>query len=88
LSTWRPDPISPADPISSAYAESLQIHRQLREATGDTPQALRDLSISLTNIGQVEQALNRYEEAQAAFTEAQEILRRLQEVIGSSKSSL
>ncbi|MFH1898137.1 MAG: hypothetical protein ABH886_07870 [Candidatus Desantisbacteria bacterium] len=34
----------------TAYAESLELCRRLREALGDAPQTLRDLSVSLDNI--------------------------------------
>ncbi len=37
----------------SAYRESLALSRQLVERLGGTPEALRDLSVSLDNVGQV-----------------------------------
>jgi tetratricopeptide (TPR) repeat protein len=72
----------------AAFAESLQIRRQLREASGDTPQALRDLSVSLNNIGDVEQALNRHQEARAAFAESLQIDRQLREASGDTPQAL
>ena len=61
----------------SAYRESLGLCRQLREAVGDTPQALRDLSISLDNVSRVERDLGNLEGARSAFRESLEIARRL-----------
>ena len=60
-----------------AYRESLELCRQLREAVGDTPQALRDLSISLDNVSRVERDLGNLEAARSAFRESLEIARRL-----------
>ncbi|MFA7242888.1 MAG: tetratricopeptide repeat protein, partial [Sulfuricellaceae bacterium] len=45
------------DDALNAYRESLEIRRTLRASTGDAPQTLRDLSVSLDNVGSVEQAL-------------------------------
>ena len=61
----------------AAYRESLELSRQLRESLGDTPQALRDLSVSLDNVGGVEADLGNLEAARAAAAECLELSRRL-----------
>ena len=38
-------------PRFNAYRESLDLCRQLRTALGDSPQVLRDLSVSLNKLG-------------------------------------
>ena len=35
----------------AAYRESLEISRTLRDRVGDTPEILRDLSVSLNKVG-------------------------------------
>ncbi|MER2603898.1 MAG: hypothetical protein ABTR27_16305, partial [Candidatus Competibacter phosphatis] len=51
-----------------------------RERLGDTPQVLRDLSISLNKVGDAARALGRLEEALNAYQEAATLLRRLDHV--------
>ena len=68
---------SETDRSRSAYRESLELRRRLREARGDTPQALRDLSVSLDNVGQVERDLGNLEVARTAYRESLELRRRL-----------
>jgi hypothetical protein len=41
----------------------------LLERVGETPEALRDLSISLNNVGNTAQAQGRWEQARQAFEE-------------------
>jgi len=72
----------------TAYAESLELSRRLREVVGDAPQTLRDLSVSLENVGGVEQALGRLEEAGTAYAESLELRRRLREVVGDAPQTL
>jgi hypothetical protein len=55
----------------------LELSRRLREAVGDAPQTLRDLSVSLNKVGGVDKALGRLEEARAAYAESLELSSRL-----------
>ena len=57
----------------TAYRESLELRRRLREALGDTPQALRDLSVSLNNVGRIERDLGNLEAARTAYRESLEL---------------
>jgi tetratricopeptide (TPR) repeat protein len=61
----------------AAYQESLQLHQTLLAVVGETPQALRDLSISLDNLGHVEEALGHAEIATALHRQSREILAAL-----------
>ncbi|MEZ4409487.1 MAG: tetratricopeptide repeat protein [Polyangiales bacterium] len=65
------------DAAERAYAESLAIARRLLDAHGDSPQALRDLSVSLDNVGQVQQARGDLDAAERAFAESLATRRRL-----------
>ncbi|MCF6282944.1 MAG: tetratricopeptide repeat protein, partial [Candidatus Polarisedimenticolaceae bacterium] len=55
---------------------------------GDSPNALRDLSVSLDNVGQVSQQQGRWGDAQVAYEESLELSRRLVGVLGESPESL
>jgi hypothetical protein len=57
--------------------QTLDMARQRLQTTGDTPQALRDLSISLDNVGRVERDLGNLETARSAYQESLEIARQL-----------
>ena len=72
----------------SAYAESLEISRQLKTLTGDSPQSLRDLSVSLDNAGDVARELGQLEEARSAYAESLEIRRQLKTLTSDSPQSL
>jgi tetratricopeptide (TPR) repeat protein len=72
----------------AAYAESLDLRRQLRSALGDTPQALRDLSISLNNVGQVSRDLGDLEAARAAYAESLDLSRQLRSALGDTPGVL
>jgi hypothetical protein len=58
-----------------AYAESLDLRRQLRAALGDTPQALLDLGFSLWQIARLERDAGQ--DASAALAEGRGIADRL-----------
>ena len=64
-----------ADPVASAPG----LAKRLREALGDTPQALRDLSVSLNNVGQIEGDLGDLEAVRTAWRESLEVLQHLRE---------
>ena len=51
----------------------------MRDALGDTPQALRDLSVSLNKVGGVEADLGNLEPARAAYRESLELSRQLRD---------
>ena len=72
----------------TAYRESLELRRQLRATLGDTPQALRDLSISLDNVGQVEGDLGNLEAARTAYRESLELRRHLRAALGDTPQAL
>ncbi|MCG6943327.1 MAG: tetratricopeptide repeat protein, partial [Thiohalocapsa sp.] len=61
----------------AAFAESLDIARRILARVGETPEALRDLSVSLDNVGNTDRALGEWEAARAAFREGLEIAERL-----------
>ena len=61
----------------AVYRESLDLCRRLREAIGDIPQALRDLSVYLERVGHVERDLGNLEAARALYRESLDLHRRL-----------
>lgn len=63
-----------------AYRESLELSRQLRVSLGDTPQTLRDLSISLKALSDLEAETGNLAAAEAARLERQELLTQLERV--------
>ena len=69
-------------------AQALEISRQLKTKTGDAPQSLRDLSVSLDNVGDVARELGQLEEARSAYTESLEISRQLKTLTGDAPQSL
>src|SRR5579875_232428 len=68
-------------------SKTLDIAREREKSIG-SPQALRDLSVSLDNVGQVESDLGNLEAARAAYSESLELLRRLREVLGDTPQAL
>ena len=70
------------------YRESLAIRRQLVERLGGTPEALRDVSVSLDNVGQVARAQGDWAQADKAYRESLEIRRQLVERLGGTPESL
>ena len=65
-----------------AFEESLDISRKILARVGETPEALRDLSVSLDNAGQIAQALGELERARVAFEGAAEIRKLLERPAG------
>ncbi len=55
------------------------LDRSINPSLGDTPQALRDLSISLNNVGKVEADLGNLEPARAAYRESLVLSRQLRQ---------
>jgi tetratricopeptide (TPR) repeat protein len=71
-----------------AYTKSLEISRQLIEQLGDTPEALRNLSISLNNVGIVARAQGDWAQAERVYTESLQIRRQLIERLGGTPEAL
>ncbi|WP_156427882.1 tetratricopeptide repeat protein, partial [Thiohalocapsa sp. ML1] len=72
----------------AAFAESLDIRRRILARVGETPEALRDLSVSLDNVGKTDQALGDLEAARAAFAESLDIRRRILARVGETPEAL
>ena len=70
------------------YREGLNLSRQLVERLGGTPEALRDLSVSLDNVGQVAEAQGEWAQAESAYREGLALSRQLVERLGGSPESL
>ena len=66
----------------------LSIARARRAAVGETPEALRDLSVSLDNVGGVAQALGQWEVAAQAYEEGLQISRNLLAAVGETPEAL
>ncbi|MCW5209629.1 hypothetical protein VU10_05520, partial [Desulfobulbus sp. US1] len=60
-----------------AYQESLSIRRRIIERVGETPESLRDLSVSLYKAGQISTELGKKEEARKNFQEGLHIAEAL-----------
>jgi tetratricopeptide (TPR) repeat protein len=59
--------------------QTLDMSRDRLPSVGDTPQALRDLSISLSNVGRVEGDLGNLGAARIAYHECLKLAHRLRE---------
>jgi tetratricopeptide (TPR) repeat protein len=73
--------------------ETLDIAQRRIEAAAEAPAeprnaALRDLSISLDNVGQVERDLGNLEAARTAWRESLDLRRRLREAVGDTPQAL
>ena len=64
---------------------ALHIARRILERIGETPEALRDISVSLDNVGRTEQALGNWDEARILTREALDIGRQLGSTLPSHK---
>ena len=69
-------------------AQGLALARQLRASLGETPQVLRDLSISLDNVGAAENAAGRGDAAVAAYRESLALRRQLRASLGETPQVL
>ncbi len=65
------------DDVRLLADESLTISRRIVDTHGETPESLRDLSVSLKNVGDVRRALGDCKAASAAFEEALTVVNRL-----------
>ncbi len=68
--------------------QALDISRQLKTLTADAPQSLRDLSVSLDNVGNVARDLGQLQEARSAYRESLEISRQLKTLAADAPQSL
>ena len=84
LALWRGDLVS----ALAALEEALSLCRQLRAVLGDTPEALRDLSVSLNKVGDVQRRLGHVPAANAAFEEALSLRRQLRTILGDTPKAL
>ncbi|WP_141699044.1 tetratricopeptide repeat protein, partial [Candidatus Thiosymbion oneisti] len=66
----------------------LEISRRILQRLGETPEALRDLSVSLDNVANTDQQLGDWQRARDAFTEALEIRRRILQRLGETPEAL
>jgi tetratricopeptide (TPR) repeat protein len=66
----------------------VEYARRLLEAYGESPQALRDISVSLDNLGEALKQEGDAEKAKAAYKESLLIRRRLLEAYGESPQAL
>jgi tetratricopeptide (TPR) repeat protein len=73
---------------SRVYEEALGVCRQLLETSGETPEALRDLSVSLDNVGDVRRARGELAAAAQAYEESLELRRQLREALGETPEAL
>ena len=71
-----------------AYEESLALRRRLVDTYGETPQALRDLSVSLNSLGQVRRETGEVAGATAAYEESLALRRRLVDAYGETPQAL
>ena len=58
------------------------------DGIGETPEALRDLSVSLSNMGDISRALDHLEEAEGAYRESLEIDRKILKRFGETPGAL
>jgi tetratricopeptide (TPR) repeat protein len=73
---------------SRASEEALALTRQLRQLLGDTPETLRDLSVSLERVGDVQRARGELQAASASFEESLALARQLRQLLGDTPESL
>ena len=70
------------------YRDSLELSRQLVDRLGRTPEALRDLSVSLDHVGRVAKAQGDWPSAAAAYGESLDLRRQLIDRIGGTPEAL
>ncbi len=73
---------------SRAYEEALALCRQRSQTQGATPEALRDLSVSLNKMGDIRSARGELAEAAEAYEESLALSRQLREVMGATPEAL
>ncbi|MBL6987247.1 MAG: tetratricopeptide repeat protein [Methylobacter sp.] len=76
------------DEAYQAYAERLQICRELKTSLGASAEVLRDLGVSLVRIAEIDETLGRYDNAFMGYTESLQIFRELKASLGASPQVL
>ena len=71
-----------------ASEEALALTRQLLQLLGDTPETLRDLSVSLILVGDVQEARGELQAASASFEESLALRRQLRQLLGDTPETL
>ena len=66
----------------------VDVHRELLRRHPDTPESLRDLSISLNNVAGIQQRRGQLDEALDAYTESLTLRRRIRTTYGDTPESL
>ncbi|MGI9063618.1 MAG: hypothetical protein ACR2FQ_07425 [Pseudonocardiaceae bacterium] len=66
----------------------VDVHRELLRRHPDTPESLRDLSVSLDKVAGIQQQRGQLDEALAAYTESLTLARRIRETYGDTPQSL
>ena len=66
----------------------VDVHRELLRRHPDTPESLRDLSISLNNVAGIQQRRGQLDEALDAYTESLTLSRRIRTTYGDTPESL
>ena len=59
--------------VAEVYQEALNLNRLSLQRLGETPEALRDLSTSFNNLGNVHKALGRLDQAREAYEQGLQI---------------
>ena len=72
----------------ATMAEEVLRFRRLREALGDSPQLLRDLSVSLIKLGDAQREAGQGRQALEAYRESLGLMRQLREALGDSPQVL
>ena len=65
-----------------------KLDRRILDAYGDTPIALRDLSVSLDRVGDIARDSGDLDSARAAYTESLELRRRILDTYGDTPTAL
>ena len=72
----------------ACYQESLQVCRQIVAEFGETPESLRDLSVSLNRVGDVHRAQRQWQDALACYQESLQVRRQIVAEFGKTPESL
>ncbi|MBC7728962.1 MAG: tetratricopeptide repeat protein [Microbacteriaceae bacterium] len=70
------------------YEQSLEVSERLVMLTGESPEALRDWSVSLSNVGDVQRAMGDAAAARGRFEQSLEVRERLVKLTGESPEAL
>ncbi len=62
--------------------------RKIIDSVGETPESLRDLSVSLNKVGDTAKAMGKWDKAQKSFEESLKISRKIIDSVGETPESL